>query len=529
MQRKRDCEMLYKNKLYKNPILPGFNPDPSICKVDEDYYIVTSSFEFYPGVPIYHSRNLVNWELIGYCLTRKSQLDLENTQSSGGIFAPTLYHHNGFFFLATTDINKGNFIVYAENIYGPWSDPVWIDQRGIDPSLLFDEDGTVYFLSADNDGEVCSILMCTINIFTGEKLSKTHIINSGCGGRYPEGPHLYKIFGKYYLMLAEGGTEYGHMETIQRADSPYGPYEKCPHNPVLTHRNDMKGEICGVGHADIVEDGNGNWWAVCLGFRPSSLKNELLMLHHLGRETYLCPIKWDERQWPVMGDNGKLSLYMTGDLPGLPENNIKREYVDSFRTEQLDIHYNFLRNPIMENYRIDAKAGRLVLQGTEITINDGRNPTWIGIRQPEFKIDFSVTVGIEELKYDGRIGITAFYNESYHYDMYLQKRGKKLKLYLEKHVHDMFSITHVKEIKETESGEIRLAIKSDKKWYRFLYTDKAEEMFELGKGLVAGLATEGTRTMTFTGTYLAMFAERGRGYFKELNVKVSDADKEDDR
>mgnify|MGYP002553127544 FL=1 len=529
MQRKRDCEMLYKNKLYKNPILPGFNPDPSICKVDEDYYIVTSSFEFYPGVPIYHSRNLVNWELIGYCLTRKSQLDLENTQSSGGIFAPTLYHHNDFFFLATTDINKGNFIVYAENIYGPWSDPVWIDQRGIDPSLLFDEDGTVYFLSADNDGEVCSILMCTINIFTGEKLSKTHIINSGCGGRYPEGPHLYKIFGKYYLMLAEGGTEYGHMETIQRADSPYGPYEKCPHNPVLTHRNDMKGEICGVGHADIVEDGNGNWWAVCLGFRPSSPQNEHLMLHHLGRETYLCPIKWDERQWPVMGDNGKLSLYMTGDLPGLPENNIKLEYLDSFRTEQLDIHYNFLRNPIMENYRIDAKAGRLVLQGTEITINDGRNPTWIGIRQPEFKIDFSVTVGIEELKYDGRIGITAFYNESYHYDMYLQKRGKKLKLYLEKHVHDMFSITHVKEIKETESGEIRLAIKSDKKWYRFLYADKAGGMFELGKGLVAGLATEGTRTMTFTGTYLAMFAERGRGYFKELNVKVSDADKEDDR
>ena len=253
------------------------------------------------------------------------------------------------------------------------------------------------------------------------------------------------------------------------------------------------------------------------------------MLHHLGRETYLCPIKWDERQWPVMGDNGKLSLYMTGDLPGLPENNIKREYLDSFRTEQLDIHYNFLRNPIMENYRIDAKAGRLVLQGTEITINDGRNPTWIGIRQPEFKIDFSVTVGIEELKCDGRIGITTFYNESYHYDMYLQKRGKKLKLYLEKHVHDMFSITHVKEIKETESGEIRLAIKSDKKWYRFLYTDKAGGMFELGKGLVAGLATEGTRTMTFTGTYLAMFAERGRGYFKELNVKVSDADKEDDR
>ena len=517
--------MLCKNVMYKNPILPGFNPDPSICRVGEDYYIVTSSFEFYPGVPIYHSRNLVDWELIGYCLTRKSQLDIEDTRASGGVFAPTLYHHDGWFFMATTDIDKGNFIVYTDDIYGAWSDPVWIDQKGIDPSLLFDDDGTVYFLSADNNKEQCNILMCTIDIFTGEKRSKTQVINRGCGGRYPEGPHLYKIFGKYYLMLAEGGTEYGHMETVQRADSPYGPYEECPYNPVLTHRNDMRGEIHGVGHADIVEDGNGNWWAVCLGFRPSCSKNEHLMLHHLGRETYLCPLKWSADYWPVLGEGGKLSLYMTGDLPGMPENRKVEGYSDDFTKDQLSIHYNYLRNPCMENYQVDAKNGRLFLKGTEITISEGKNPTWIGIRQPDFNVDFEVTTGVEQLEDHGKIGITAFYNESYHYDMYIEKRGENLGLCLEKHVHDMFSVT--KRIEVEAAKEYRLLIRSDRKWYRFIYKDENEKEYELGSGLAIGLATEGTRTMTFTGTYLAMFAENGIGYFKNLELKIRDAEEGD--
>ena len=201
------------NQHYKNPIISGYNPDPSICRVGEDYYIVNSSFEYFPGVPIYHSKNLVNWKMIGHCLTTENQLSLKKCRPSGGIYAPTLRWHNGTFFMTTTNVSgEGNFIVYSKELEKGWSDPVWIDQEGIDPSILFDDDGKVYFTSTglDKTGKAC-ILTSEINPFTGEKLTESRIISYGCGGRYPEGPHLYKIKGKYYLMFAEGGIEYVHM------------------------------------------------------------------------------------------------------------------------------------------------------------------------------------------------------------------------------------------------------------------------------------------------------------------------------
>ena len=241
---------------YQNPILPGFHPDPSICRAGEDFYLVTSTFEFYPGVPVYHSRNLVNWELLGYCMTEENGLSLRESGPSGGIYAPTIRYHDGMFFMITTNVSdKGNFIVYTEDPKKGWSKPQWVEQGGIDPSLFWDDDGKVYFVSTGHDGEGrCTIDMCEVNPFTGEMLSETVTLSYGCGGKYPEGAHLYKRDGTYYLMMAEGGTEYGHMETIQRADKPYGPYESCPHNPVLTHRDDTKGDIHCTGHADLVEE-----------------------------------------------------------------------------------------------------------------------------------------------------------------------------------------------------------------------------------------------------------------------------------
>ena len=317
---------------YRNPIISGYNPDPSICRVGDDYYIVNSSFEYFPGVPVYHSKNLVNWELIGNCLDRKSQLLLEKCKPSGGIYAPTLRYHDGTFFMTTTNVShKGNFIVHTKDIKKGWSEPVWIDQGGIDPSLLFDDDGTVYFLSTatDEQGEA-GIFMCEINPFTGEKLTESVVISRGCGGRYAEGPHLYKWFGKYYLMLAEGGTEYGHMETMLRSDFPYGPYEACPHNPILTHRDDMREEIYCTGHADMMEDHNGNWWMVCLAIRPCEEKSNRVLLHNLGRETFLAPVVWDEEGWPVVGDKGLISLEMDGPLPGPEPGKENRDFSDDF-------------------------------------------------------------------------------------------------------------------------------------------------------------------------------------------------------
>ena len=286
---------------YKNPIISGYNPDPSICRVGDDFYLVNSTFEFYPGVPVYHSKNLVNWELINYCLRDKEQLYLDGVRPSGGIYAPMLCYHNGEFFMTTTNVShKGHLIVHTSDIYGEWSKPVWIDQGGIDPTLLFDGED-VYFASTSRDeDDRDGIFMCKINPYTGEKLSESVCISHGCGGICPEGPHIYKLNGKYYLLLAEGGTEYGHMVTMQRADSPFGPYEACPHNPILSHRDNPDGSIACTGHADLEVDQNGNWWLVCLGIRPSCTPQRGLKLHHLGRETFLSPVIWNEEGWPVV-------------------------------------------------------------------------------------------------------------------------------------------------------------------------------------------------------------------------------------
>ena len=305
---------------YRNPLLPGFYPDPSVCRVGEDYYLVNSSFEFFPGVPLWHSRDLVNWEQLGHVLDRRSQVELEGSRVSGGIFAPTIRYHQGKYYMITTNVTHGgNFVVCTEDPKGPWSDPVWIDQGGIDPSLFWDEDGKVYMqrTHTDENGEQC-IGQFQVDLETGKALSEVRPIWYGTGGKCPEGPHIYKIRGKYYLMIAEGGTEYGHMETIARSDSIWGPFESCPHNPILTHRNinPRSGEFQALGHADLVEDGKGNWWLVFHGIRPSQF-----MLHHMGRETMLAPVTWDENGWPVVGEEGKPILAeMEG--PGEPEETL---------------------------------------------------------------------------------------------------------------------------------------------------------------------------------------------------------------
>lgn len=206
--------------LFKNPVIPGYNPDPSICRVGDDFYLVNSTFEFFPGVPVYHSKNLVNWELKGYCLNRRSQLELEGCRNSGGIYAPTIRYHKGMFYMITTNVtDKGNFVVHTDNIDGEWSDPAWIDQGGIDPSLFWDEDNKCYYCSTGILDGVRGIVAFEINPMTGEILSDKHLISEGCGGQCAEGPHIYKKDGMYYLMIAEGGTEYAHRETIQRSAS----------------------------------------------------------------------------------------------------------------------------------------------------------------------------------------------------------------------------------------------------------------------------------------------------------------------
>lgn len=243
---------------YNNPVVKGFYPDPSVIKVHDTYYMVCSSFQYFPGVPLFESKDLLNWKQIGHCLTRKSQIQLDTVNSSGGVFAPTIRYNNGRFYMVTTnDTTHQNFYVWTDDIYGEWSEPIYVDQGGIDPDLYFEDEKTLFMSNGVDDQGVGGIVQCEIEIETGRKLTLGRTIWNGTGGRYLESPHLYKMNGYYYLLAAEGGTEYGHMVTYARGISSSGPFEAYEHNPVLTNRNLGGYELQGVGHGDLVQDDRG--------------------------------------------------------------------------------------------------------------------------------------------------------------------------------------------------------------------------------------------------------------------------------
>lgn len=287
---------------YTNPVIPGFYPDPSICKADGKYYMVCSSFQYFPGVPLFESQDLVNWRQIGHVLTRESQLPLEGADCSGGIYAPTIRYHEGRFYMVTTNVTSlGNFYVWTDDIHGEWSDPIQVQQGGIDPSLYF-EDGKTYFMSnGDDDRGISGVTQCEIDIETGTKVSPSVCIWQGAGGRYLESPHLYKIKGQYYLMAAEGGTEYGHMVVYAKGPTVNGPFTNYPGNPVLTNRNLGGYVIQGCGHGDLVEDEKGNFWMVHLAFRQI---DRWLPFHITGREVCLAPVTFGEDGWFTAGVGG---------------------------------------------------------------------------------------------------------------------------------------------------------------------------------------------------------------------------------
>ncbi|HIZ56770.1 MAG TPA: glycoside hydrolase family 43 protein [Firmicutes bacterium] len=499
--------------LYRNPIIPGFNPDPSICRKGDDFYLVTSTFEFFPGVPVYHSKNLVNWEHIGYCLDRDSQLPLQGCWPSAGIYAPTIRYHEGMFYMTTTNVSGGgNFIVHTEDPAKGWSEPAWVHgQGGIDPSLFFDDDGKVYFTSTGEDENGSGIRICELNPMTGELLSDSILLSHGTGGKCPEAPHIYKINGYYYLMMAEGGTEYGHMETIFRAKNPYGPYESCPHNPIITQRNTCGTPIQATGHADIIEDGNGNWWMVCLGIRPIGAQ-----LHNLGRETFLVPVIW-ENGWPVVVNNEPLGLEIDAPLP-YPETvrPVCLDLEENFDGSSWNVAFNFLRNPQRENYRLDTQNHCLHLQGTEKRLSDSStNPTFMGVRQQDHNTCVtSVLTG--ELAEGGAAGLSAYYTHCYHYDICLQKKDGVYQVAVRRRLHDLDLVTACTPI--AYNGKIELKIQAAKDFYQFSYRLDDGEFIPLDSAMTAGLCTEGLYFNTFTGTYIGMFAENTEAVFDSFHT-----------
>ncbi len=501
--------------LLRNPIIPGYHPDPSVCRVGEDYYLVNSTFEFFPGVPIFHSRNLANWEQIGYVLTRRSQLELEGCRNSGGIYAPSIRYHDGMFYMITTNVTwKGNFVVHAERPEGPWSDPCWIDQNGIDPSLFWDDDGKCYYCSNGRNDGVRGIWAFEIDPMTGAILSDKKMVSAGCGGPATEGPHFYKRNGWYYLMVAEGGTEYQHSEVILRSRSIWGPYEECPYNPILTHRSRKNHEIQGTGHADLFEDQNGNWWAVFLAYRNFSHA----LLHNLGRETFLAPVTWTDDGWPIIGEGGHAELLMDVPLPAEPA-PVCHDLVYDFAAG-IPLRFEYTRNPDLRHFTTDPEKGTLTLHGTNVTLSEpGTSPTVISVQQTAFCTCTETVLDASSCT-AARAGLSAYYNNDYHYDIYLSRQNGDLYVGFTKAVHDM--TVELARVKVPDSGSITLRIVSDREKYSFYYVPESGESVFVGSGHNAGLSTEGTKTMTFTGTMFALFAENGDGTFRSFSMKETE-------
>ncbi|WP_376795634.1 glycoside hydrolase family 43 protein [Thermogemmatispora sp.] len=506
---------------FTNPIIPGFHPDPSICRVGDDYYLVTSSFEYVPGVPIFHSRDLVHWRQIGYCLTRPEQLPLPSEAPSLGIFAPTIRYHNGIFYMVTTNMDvlerrggRANFYVTASDPAGPWSDPIWLEQDGIDPSLFFDDDGRVYLTSTyaaggrrDLEGSDpgWGIQQSEIDIATGKLLTEPHLIWKGTGGAYPEGPHLYKISGRYYLMIAEGGTSYGHMETIARGPSPWGPWEACPHNPILSHRSLWR-PIQATGHADLVQAQDGTWWLVCLGVRPQPS----LALHHLGRETFLAPVVWDTNGWPHVGDEGRIRTTMEPEpqLPAAPWPPSPAR--DDFDHTRLDLPWNFLRWPPAGSWSLTARPGFLRLMGNAATLDNGKDLAFVGRRQEHIQCQAATRLEFAPQLDGHEAGLAVWMNRHHHYEIALTRLAGETWIIVRRRIGSLAAVVARERV---EAGPVTLLVRAEQEpdllsqspsLYIFSYALADGHVRELARGEARYLATEVAGG--FTGVYFSLYA-----------------------
>lgn len=401
---------------YTNPVIKGFYPDPSVCRAGDYFYLVCSSFQFFPALPLFKSKDMINWEQIGHCITRKSQLNLCGVTASAGIFAPTIRYNNGRFYVVVTNTSgDGNFYVYTDDINGEWSEPIPVARGGIDPSLLFDGDKTYFMSNGEDDFGEKGISLCEIDIETGKVLSPCKCISKGTGGRFIEAPHLYHIGEYYYLLVAEGGTEYGHTECLLRSRTPFGEYESCPDNPILTNRHLGGYIIQGAGHADIVEDKNGRWWMVNLGFRQI---HQWRQFHHLGREVFLEPIYWQTDGWFKVGADGtsRHVLEVTEEGCTYPDEPVLYPESKWSLDEKTAC---FIRCPDYANYRFEGS--RVYLRGCKEKLTSRGNVTFAGDRQREFNCTAEVEISGETLGSKTRCGITAYMDENNHYDLTAEK------------------------------------------------------------------------------------------------------------
>lgn len=433
---------------FQNPILAGFYPDPSITRAGDDYYLVTSSFSYSPGVPIFHSKDLVNWKSLGHVLVTPTQLPLYKQQTSRGIYAPTIRYHDGTFYLITTLVDvRGNFIVTAKDPAGPWSDPILLPEvGGIDPDIFFDDDGRVYI--AHNDAPVGeplyeghrAIWLWEFDPETKKviKESRRMIVNGGTDlAKKPvwiEAPHIYKINGWYYLLCAEGGTGYEHSQVVFRTKDLTKPFEPYTGNPILTQRDldiNRPNPITTAGHADLIQTNEGEWWAVFLATRAYDKT-----AYNTGRETFLLPVSW-KNEWPHILEQGKeipyqlnapkISAAISATTKNTEPTTGNFIWQDNFSSKALRHQWVRLRTADSPFYTL--KNNRIQLHALNVGLDELEQPAFLGRRQQHTR--FSASTQLDIPTEETSAGIVALQSETAHYYFGAKTTNGKTQLFIE--------------------------------------------------------------------------------------------------
>ena len=508
---------------FYNPVLPGWYSDPSVCTNGEgDYYLVTSTFTYFPGVPIFHSRDLVNWEQKGHVLTRPSQLqNMEKQHVSGGIFAPDIAYNpaNKTYYMITTNVGSGNFFVKTQDPTGEWSDPVMLPEvQGIDPAFFFDEDGKAYIVNNDDAPNGApeypghrTVRVVEFDTATDRCIGERKIVvNKGVRPEekpiWCEGPHIYKINGKYYLMTAEGGTSTWHSEVIYRGDSPMGPFTPWEGNPILTQRTLDKSRtnpVTCAGHADIVQGPDGDWWGVFLACRP--IENDM---ENLGRETFLMPVKWTEDGWPYMTrQNEEVPLQLSKNGYRRSENATFGNFAhtDNFTDSVLSYKWHTLRGPATEYYSLTTNPGHLTIKCADVKSTDKAVLPYVGRRIQHHKYTAGTKLTFVPENDSECAGMLLFKDEVHQYFLGKDSKDSRQRMVLRRITENGTEEIAGKEL-DPANKSVNLMIESQGLNLNFKYSlDNGNTWEILASGLDAGFMST-ARAGGFTGTTVGLYA-----------------------
>jgi alpha-N-arabinofuranosidase len=479
---------------FQNPILTGFHPDPSLCRVGDDFYLTNSTFEFFPGLPLYHSRDLVHWKQIGNALNRPSQLPLKGATDGGGLYAPTLRYWKGLFYLTCCNVSGGgNFIVTAKDPAGPWSEPVWLNDFGIDGSLFFDDDGKIYYSRAGTEGQN-GIYQAELDPASLKPKSSFKQIWS-----YPdewnEGPHLYKIKGKYFLLIAAGGTGDRHTEIAARSDSPWGPIERCPYNPILTERDEPHSPIQCTGHADLFDAPDGTWWMVFLGTRPHA------GMSVLGRETFLSPVHWTKDGWPVAGKDHHVALEM--EAPKLKTFAVEPTPTKTlFNSASLGMEWLHVRNYHPDYFSLSERKGYLRIRTAPDRLSrKSEEPAFVGVRQSAFRERVRTAMEFAPAQDGEEAGLCVRSNDDNHYEIGLGRFDGITKVFVRNWVKSR-EYTIAQQSLNSSKAQLEIACSEDR--YQFAWSADGQTWNTLAASPSGDLSKE--KAGGFTGTTLGLYA-----------------------